>query len=29
MKGDTESRLKEFYELYKVCELISNGIQNN
>ncbi|MED3036648.1 hypothetical protein CBR56_27400 [Bacillus thuringiensis] len=29
MKDDVESRLKEFYELYKACEVIGNWIQDN
>ncbi|OUB31609.1 hypothetical protein BK737_15605 [Bacillus thuringiensis serovar palmanyolensis] len=29
MKDGAESRLKEFYELYKVCEVISNWIRDN
>ncbi|PEM45574.1 hypothetical protein [Bacillus toyonensis] len=29
MKDNIETRLKEFYELYKACEVISNWIQDN
>ncbi|MBK5492883.1 hypothetical protein [Bacillus sp. TH13] len=29
MKDEVKSRLKEFYELYKECEVISNRIQHN
>ncbi|PRT30026.1 hypothetical protein C6351_07800 [Bacillus thuringiensis] len=29
MKDDIEERLKEFYELYKAYEIVSNWIQDN